>query len=936
MKRLIYFLFVLLGLSSCMIDDKISDIPEVGDNKVDIVFGVEIPEIPATKALGEEPNVQNLMVAVFGGSGFLKEYVQAVPEETQLATHNGTHYKYRVRLSLSDSHLKVHFIANGPETLPFRYEDEVMSALYTEKDPITGDYKDAYWQKIELPDGITAEKYPDDWPEVGKRGTYKKDAKGEYIVTQETANHFQIIPLIRNFAKIVVTATDECLANDFELLSYAVVNKPTKGSVAPYNTNTSSFIMDYKDKTYDDLIATAPNGYPGNIPADATMDKTIPSASDFQNTPFYMYERPIPTSDATYILVYGNYLREGTPEPCYYRLELMDDNGYFAIYRNFQYQVTITAIKRLGSETPEDAVNAAGSGDVSTDTKTENLSDISDGHARLYVEYMEKTIVGGGGTVTLKYKFLPPDSEGKVSNNPANGEGVPGVSLTAGTPGATGAVINSAIQRQSTDDTDGWRTLSFTAATASDVTKTQTITVQGNYNYNGSHRIFRNVTFKLMQIQELTVICDPKEIEVGKDRLMDVLIQLPLDLPRSIFPIKLKIEPQKLNLTPYNDNLPVATGKSLADGTTSTYYFIKELSYPDYQALEVAALAAGDSYVTVTTHFKTTKESSDKEVSEVYVTADNYFNTDHDNFKTYTMKTFPSLSFSNYSYNTGGQSVTFNFTMDGTDIPATVTVKLTGLRPATGSTLVPVQGVPNTYTYNNSSLASNASLALETSNDDGVYGAEISANHYYTASLGNLSYDNPRFTSTAAAGRNKPINFEFSYINGIVEPVTFTLTNLKPQSTDGRFQELGDGKWTFTPNDSNLDQTITFQTTAWANVSLSMAGASYRPSTANSTAATTMTIEANSLRFYNDGYTYNETVRMYYNGSSYVTASNNSSYNSAFTITRSSLNSSLKVYFKYRYYDDYSVAISVYDLDEATTGNVLRIDLDNSSAPSLN
>ena len=103
--------------------------------------------------MADQPQVQNLRVAVFGGSGFLKEYVQAEP--VQLATTNNTRYNYKVRLSLSDSHLKVHCIANGPQTLPFKYEDEVMSVQ-----TVSGD-QDAYWQKIELPNGITAKKDED-------------------------------------------------------------------------------------------------------------------------------------------------------------------------------------------------------------------------------------------------------------------------------------------------------------------------------------------------------------------------------------------------------------------------------------------------------------------------------------------------------------------------------------------------------------------------------------------------------------------------------------------------------------------------------------------------------------------------------------------------------------------------------------------------------
>ena len=878
-----------------MKEDKGTMEPDATD-KVDIIFGVDLPE-PVTKAMADDPQVQNLRVAVFGGSGYLKEYVQAEPID--LATKNTTRYNYKVRLSLSDSYLKVHFIANGPATLPFKYEDEVMSV-----ETVSGN-QDAYWQRIELPNGITAKRDAD--------GVVIKTDAGEYIVSDETKAHFQDIPLIRNFAKIVVKST----TSDFTLKSYAIVNKPSMGSIAAYNKKTNSFVMNYQDSTMADLK----EWYPGNIPAAATIDKTIPAASAFSANPVYMYERPIPTEDATFLIVFGTY--DGVDY--YYRIELQDANGYYAIYRNWVYTINIKGILKPGSATPTDAANSSGSGDVSTDQKAENLTDVSDGIARIYVQYTDTTIVGNAVPVTLKYMFLPNASSTATANGAVTG-GV-GVEIAKHQVGATGAVIDGDITRATDDDGQGWRTLSFTTTNAGEVTKTESIKITGHY-MNGSvpSKLFRIVTFHLMSLQTMQVICDPHDLLKGKGEEVDVLIKIPKDLPRSLFPLQLKIESSANSITPNNDNLPVSPGKSIINNTTATYQFIKTVDYDDYLALQEAST---DDWVTVTTHFKTTKESSD---CDVYV-ANQYFNTAHDSFTTYTMKNFSNLSFDNNAQMNPDMPVNFSFTMVSTDIPEKVTLKLNGLKPATGSTLVQIG--TNTYEYytNNSNLAN---ISLLTSSDEGVYGAEISASHYYDASIGNLSYNNPRFTSTAAAGRNKPINFAFSYVNDIIEPVTFTLTNIKPLSTDTRFNDLGGGQWRFTPIDTNLDQTITFQTESWDNVSLTMSGASYNSSSANSTAATTMTIEANSLNFKRNGNNEGGTKSMYYNSSSSINVTNDGSYyNYQFTITRSSLNANLTVYFRRNDNNRYSTAISVYELDEATTGNVLTIDLSNGSAPAL-
>ena len=879
-----------------MKDDKVSLEPDATD-KVDIIFGVDLPE-PVTKVMADNPQVQTLRVAVFGGSGYLKEYVQADP--IGYATENTTRYNYKVRLSLSDSYLKVHFIANGPATLPFKYEDEVMSVQTTSGN------QDAYWQRIELPNGITAKK--------DSEGVYIK-VDGEYVVSDETKAKFQDIPLVRNFAKIQVIDDTE----DFDLESYAIVNRPSMGSIAAYNKKTNKFVMNYQDSTMAKLKAW----YPGNLPAAATIDKTIPAETAFSANPVYMFERPIPTEDATFLIVYGKY--NGDSKYYYYRIELQDADGYYAIYRNWVYTVKIKGILRPGSATPTDAANSSGSGDVSTDQKAENLTDVSDGVARILVEYTEKTLVGQG-TVTLKFKFLP----NALSDTPANNQ----VTVAVGDPGASGAVINGAVTIASADDTQGWRQLSFTSTNPGDVIKTQTIRVTGTYGSPQS-KLFRNVTYKLMSIQDMQVVCNPHDLLKGKGEKVDVLIKIPKDLPRSIFPLQLQIESSALSITPDNDNLPVySTASSIVAGKTSaSYYFIKTLNYDTYLSLQEAA--GTDEWVTVTTHFKTTKESSD---CDVYV-ANQYFNTAHDNFTTYSMKNFSGLSFDNTTQTAPDMPVNFSFNMVSTDIPEKVTIVLNGLKPAEGSALVPV----GTNTYEYTTMGTNvANISLLTSSDEGVYGAEISAPHYYTASIGNLSYYNPGFTTSADAGRNKPISFNFGYVNDIVEPVVFTLTNLKPQPEDigagKKFTDLGGGKWRYDPgtpaNPQNIS--ITFLTESWNNVSLTMSGASYISSNATSTAAPTMTIEANSLRFRRGNSNEGGTKSMYYNSSSSFNVTNNGSYNNnQFTITRSSLNASFTVYFRRNDYNRYSNAISVYDLDEATTSNVLTIDLSNGSAPSL-
>lgn len=189
MKKLIYIFLILLGFTSCMKEDK-GTMEPVATDKVEIIFGVNLPEpLVNTKAMADKPQVQNLYVAVFGGSGYLKEYVEAELQDDDKATENDKLYKYKVKLSLSDSHLKIHFIANAPTSIPFKYEDEVMSTLTTSGN------QDAYWQRIELPNGITAKKYTTDDTNIPPQyasGDYIK-VNGDYQVSDETLRYFEHI-----------------------------------------------------------------------------------------------------------------------------------------------------------------------------------------------------------------------------------------------------------------------------------------------------------------------------------------------------------------------------------------------------------------------------------------------------------------------------------------------------------------------------------------------------------------------------------------------------------------------------------------------------------------------------------------------------------------------------------------------------------------------
>ena len=198
MKKLIYTLaaFVLV-FTGCLRNDDGGFVPapEAEDIKVPITLDVRVPvDGPSTKAMADDPQIQNMVVVVFGGSGYFNEWVP-VKEATEMADENyneGSNYKmYRVKfdLSQSDSRLRLHFIANCPSRLysnpPITgissqdLEDVVMSKVRSQ---IDDEGNDGYWAKILLPYGVQVEKEE----EPNTHELRPKVVNGEYIPTEVT------------------------------------------------------------------------------------------------------------------------------------------------------------------------------------------------------------------------------------------------------------------------------------------------------------------------------------------------------------------------------------------------------------------------------------------------------------------------------------------------------------------------------------------------------------------------------------------------------------------------------------------------------------------------------------------------------------------------------------------------------------------------------
>lgn len=697
MKKIIYAILGIFLMAACT-DDHMEDIPtppqgETGGT-VNVSFSVQVPEANAIGSRSfEKPAINTLHLAVFDANGYLSEVVEAkrAVGETGLGTADAP-IKFTVDLSQTPSKRIIHFLANKTiDASQFGTESDLIGVLYTEGTD------DAYWQRVELPDGISYT-----WTDTDNDGIH--DA-GEPIISDNIGDKLTKVPLIRNFAKITVSTDDGLFTPGgvgFTLEGFTVVNVPDRGSVAPFNTNGGGFAQ-YVDANkapygYNDLTGTI--GYTGFVPTDAKINEEIGSILD-KNAEFYMYERNDQAKNVnrTFVIVKGKF---GTEESSYYKIDLTYTNtdkttGYYEILRNFHYNINITQVESSGVNSPEEAATMTGShNNLSASVETQSLLNISDGESRLFVNYTEYVFVGSSETMELKYRYVPDISVPDTENN--------GVA-TYSWDKENEAVAS--ITAAASDDAQGWRTLTVTAAEmdANNV-KRQTLTlVAGNLS--------RTVTFILRSKFNFSneMATSPQTVSGASNKLKATFVYcftIPENIPESLFPMTFIVQADPENIYPNADenSLPV----QVLDGQ-QTFGYEREVTWEEYQ--QTGGIINCYFRVNTTSYANTQITVSNK-----------YFNdctavTLNDNNSTYAFSNLVVNSGDAVPYGTG-RSVTFTFNMPyvatgGTDVTITAN-KMSAMSRATTFTYKATTAGTQTVTFTTGEFASADRIKLEAEN----------------------------------------------------------------------------------------------------------------------------------------------------------------------------------------------------------------------------
>jgi len=634
MKKIFTILsIVLLGAISCTKSNLETPSPVAEDSGlVEVNMTMTLPnwlmaETKAGGVMAHKPDIDNIRVAMFGTSGYPQAYTKATLTGTA-PTENNTTYTFTVLLPVYEGEAHVHIIANGPDSILYDGwpENKLMAKMTTEGGV------GAYWARIVLEDGLLAQ-----WT---GNGTMQTNDNHNFVPTEETAAKFRNITLIRNFAEVRLVEI-----NGLTDVTYTLVNVPTSGSVAPIfgdsvrsepksaTDTTTLYYADYLDdyaaykyNTTSEKMEKGSTAYDGYM-VNQTIDSSLPASGAAlpavvnDSIPAFVYERTVATENTTALLIRGKYSDNNY---YYYRLDLLGATQPLALYRNYQYRIRIGRLGNKGYSSPTEAMKHNSSDNISAMVEAKTLTDISDGAARLYVEFIEKNYVSSGQK-EFWVKYVPDvsdkntDGSEKVDNSKVVIKDLKGNAITS----AITAGRTAGDYQYYTFTTDGQGT--------SD--KVSTFVVEANNGKTGdfASKLTRTVTVRVVKSINTTLTMNPEDVSNVAGAKTILNIALSDTLQSSMFPLEIYIEDTNHTLNPTGTDgagnaltVPVKIGKSLKDNTTNSFYFVRTVNWSEYEPMRDAYKAGNTGAIVFHTEFKTLVDES-----ETMVYVDNeYFSVD--------------------------------------------------------------------------------------------------------------------------------------------------------------------------------------------------------------------------------------------------------------------------------------------------------------------
>ena len=590
-KFYIYTLFALL-LTACSESEMLTG-SDGSQNGIPVVINASF-RIPKTGMLsrvcGESTEITSLYALIFDENGLLSEIEECHPgTEANPQKHfspMGANSLISFYVTLHESHSPriVHLLANYPcSSLDIIDESHLMRKL------TVSNHVDAYWQRIELRDGIIPE-------------------QNSNTPTQETRNHFQNISMIRNFAKITISKdTANIPDSKFKINGYYVFNQPKYGTVAPYNVNSNADPSDpianrfanYIDnngntRTYKELYDDKYYGYePENREYEPYDIDNI--AWKVPNEPTYIYEATY-REDAgnPFIILKASY--NGGPDT-YYKAALCypeereegDDTYrtmiYYNVIRNFRFNLNVTQVSGEGSKTLQDALVSPPMNNFQGSTEAEDLNNIASENMRLFISSTD-IMINDATPFQLKYKNIADKTstpiiicnkrKSELTNTDNPNYYVTIVGLDRNTKGK-GTVIESATLSD-TNDADGYRTITITPTVVPQTQQIQTIAI-----YN-SGNLYRTCKIYYRKKMDYSVEIS-KSGDARVDQPVKITIGIPADLTKARFPLEFHIENADNNsLYPDTQAPGFIEMPVIVDSRKHSYFYNRFITWEQYES----------------------------------------------------------------------------------------------------------------------------------------------------------------------------------------------------------------------------------------------------------------------------------------------------------------------------------------------------------------
>ncbi|NLX41640.1 MAG: hypothetical protein GXY75_07110 [Bacteroidales bacterium] len=760
MKKIFYSILMVLALFSCQkFDIEDIDISQIDGDKVIVNIGLDVPEMsPLTKAFGDDPLAAGtempLHIVVFDGEGMYVERATA----NFVSISPSDQINYQCTLTASSNKRILHLVGNvaSPATVGTEYDVFAEFAVQGTQD--------AFWQRVVLDNGIRTD-----------NGS----------LSPETAAKLTRVPVVRNYSK--VTAVKASTVTNFTITGLTVVNTLNRGSVAPYNGAALSFV-DYmkpsagekKCKTYGELLQ---EGYTGNIPSGTTLIN-IPSSlssATYKNEgePFYLYERTQPGDQTnTFAIIRGRY--NGSTTDTYYKVDLIYNEGgvnkFYHILRNFNYEIEITHVSARGSATAAEAAAGTAFNNISADVQLKNLTNISDGTARLFVSYTD-TIINTTNDVKFRFKYYPNYAQGTPNNNGVQ------IGVENGTIFSSGSVLsNTPI---TSGQWAGWNEVTLdVTGTIGSLAKRQAVTVIAP-----GTGLSREIRYVLRQKRTMHVTCAPKVLNQIVHANGDVHIDIPNDLDSTAFPLQFLVDTDTKSLYPRVDGPAVGQIMPLvvtvdANGRGS-FAFQRTLTWTEYLGLSASPTYPGHKRITCWMETNEGVTSTTDDEIHVYVT-NKYFNDGTDFFIRIPL-TITNALLANGDMYGAGRAVTLTFTVNKLNEPLRInlTEGLVGSGSYAGQTEINLP--PTTQTT--------VTIPLTTTTFGGPRTADIEHNVTnpefapvtVTATVNTLSVSVPYSGTVGNSNRNIYSDAGHTNLLGSFTTsggnVTFTLTGTFTEST---------------------------------------------------------------------------------------------------------------------------------------------------------